>query len=399
MSATIKCECGKANLIPDGLEGQQLFCIRCSRELEPPRFVRPRPQAGGAYDLIAPPADDPRLLEEEQLVELTGPAPPVPPRSPREQVYWLLPLALFPLAWSLGQPKDDTIARYNRTIDAQPAEVRQLIEQLRLRNSSLDAILSQLPGRRIEGSYLPRDTRRHWEFAGASTAWFLLIGMLLFARGSARGGTLLAVGLFTGTVGVVWLLSAQAFFPVSHHEVFHETDDFTLHLFGYVILVGGFEELAKALPLLWRFRTHGPLRWRSACVWGLASGVGFGVSEGVFYSANFYNGLSTGDAYVVRFASCVVLHGIWTASFALSQARHWRSFLSRKDRLAYGGAVLRSLAVPATLHGLYDTFLQHELHLPALFVAGVSFAWLVWQIEAAKGRDVAVAPEAVSVPT
>src|SRR5205823_15068040 len=64
MSATIKCECGKANLIPDSREGQQLSCIRCSRELEPPRFLRPRPQAGGAYDLLAPPADDPRLAEE-----------------------------------------------------------------------------------------------------------------------------------------------------------------------------------------------------------------------------------------------------------------------------------------------------------------------------------------------
>ena len=38
------------------------------------------------------------------------------------------------------------------------------------------------------------------------------------------------------------------------------------------------------------------------------------------------------------------------------------------------------------------------LHLPALLVAGASFAWLVWQIEAAKCRDVVVAPEANPVP-
>src|SRR5262249_34694091 len=147
-------------------------------------------------------------------------------------------------------------------------------------------------GYRIQGSYLPRDTEQHWAFAGTATASFLLLGMLLFASGSAHGGKLLGVGLFTGTVGVVWLLSAQGFFPVSHYEVFHETNDVTLHLFGYVIMVGMFEEMAKALPLLWRFRTHGPLRWRSACLWGLASGVGFGVSEGVFYSSFFYNGLA-----------------------------------------------------------------------------------------------------------
>jgi hypothetical protein len=45
---------------------------------------------------------------------------------------------------------------------------------------------------------------------------------------------------------------------------------------------------------------------------------------------------------------------------------------------------------------LYDTFLQHEMHLPALVVAGGTFAWLVWQIEAAKRRDVVFAPEAVT---
>src|SRR5205085_2068575 len=133
--------------------------------------------AAGAYGLLPPPPDDPRLAEEEDLTEWAGPAPPVKPRGLREQASWPLPLALLPLAWAMGQPKDDTIARYNRTIEAQPPEVREYVEQLRARNASLDSILNQLPGRRIEGSYLPRDTQRHWEFAGASAASFLLIGL------------------------------------------------------------------------------------------------------------------------------------------------------------------------------------------------------------------------------
>ena len=53
----------------------------------------------------------------------------------------------------------------------------------------------------------------------------------------------------------------------------------------------------------------------------LASGIGFGVSEGIMYSTRYYNGIVGVDLYFVRFISCVALHAIWTASVAISLVR------------------------------------------------------------------------------
>src|SRR5689334_22497559 len=113
MAALVRCECGKDNRLDDGLGTAEVYCIRCSRVL-----VRHNPKPALAADpssLLLPvePEEAPRhpaaALEEHD---------PVPhPAHPREYLYWLLPLALLPLAFSLGQPDDDTLARYHKTIE------------------------------------------------------------------------------------------------------------------------------------------------------------------------------------------------------------------------------------------------------------------------------------------
>src|SRR5207248_1857839 len=67
-----------------------------------------------------------------------------------------------------------------------------------------------------------------------------------------------------------------------------------------------------------------PSRPRSfSCLWGMASGIGFGVAEGVMYSVRYYNGIAGFDAYLTRFAACVGLHAVWSASVGITlfQAR------------------------------------------------------------------------------
>jgi RsiW-degrading membrane proteinase PrsW (M82 family) len=150
--------------------------------------------------------------------------------------------------------------------------------------------------------------------------------------------------------------------------------DFLLSLCGYVLAVGLVEEAAKALPLLWRVRRFGVPDWRTACLWGLASGIGFGVAESVYHAERGYNGLATADAYLVRFASCVALHAVWSASVGMG--------------LATGrGSAVVALAYPAALHGLYDVVLLYQYHVAALVVAVASFGWLAWQIETARTRS------------
>jgi hypothetical protein len=85
--------------------------------------------------------------------------------------------------------------------------------------------------------------------------------------------------------------------------------------------------------------------------------------------------------YLVRFVSCVGLHGIWAASAALfiHKFRHilqadfpWYEFIPR---------ALFLVSVPMILHGLYDTFLKKDMNVLALLTALVSFAWFAWSVE------------------
>jgi RsiW-degrading membrane proteinase PrsW (M82 family) len=129
--------------------------------------------------------------------------------------------------------------------------------------------------------------------------------------------------------------------------------------------------------------------WRGAFLWGLASGIGFGISEGIMYSQDFYNGISGSWIYVVRFISCVALHAIWSGSVGISihQRQHLAKAEESEGWLGYLLNVLILIAVPMVLHGLYDTLLKKDLSFLALMTAAVSFGYLAWQISNLRTSD------------
>ena len=86
--------------------------------------------------------------------------------------------------------------------------------------------------------------------------------------------------------------------------------------------------------------------WRGACLLGLASGIGFGVSEGIMYSSTQYNGWSGSDIYIVRFVSCVALHAMWAASVGIAIARNYADYEKADDEKDFALFALRMLAVP-----------------------------------------------------
>ena len=57
------------------------------------------------------------------------------------------------------------------------------------------------------------------------------------------------------------------------------------------------------------------------------------------------------------------------------------------DWTTYALAILRILAVPMVLHGLYDTLLKKEFELWALLVGVATFAWFALQVEMARSSD------------
>lgn len=67
--------------------------------------------------------------------------------------------------------------------------------------------------------------------------------------------------------------------------------------------------------------------------------------------------------------------------------RRWEVIRRKEEFLAHASSILRVIAVPMALHGLYDTTLKKEMDFYALMTAVAGFAWLAYQVESARGRE------------
>jgi len=337
----------------------------------------------------------PKVKVTRDAVLPTGPAP----RS--DLLYWLLALTLVPLAWSLSSAGDDSGERLLQAQREHPETFRQYQNG----EVTLAEVVENLPGGRLEGACLPKQTWMHWGYAGLSSLGFLGFIAVLFPRASARVSSLVMIAVFTGTIGTILLMSLQLiallsiWFPAGgvitpvlfiikfFHQVALSPDShFLLSFIGFICGIGLCEELIKALPIICYFANFNQLSWRGACRWGLASGAGLGIAEGILYSSAVYNGIQRWDVYIVRFVSCVALHAIWSACAALKVHRARRQFQAARSWFDYVLPVLWAIAVPILLHGTYDATLKMGWHLVGLATALASFGWLAWLIEAERGR-------------
>jgi RsiW-degrading membrane proteinase PrsW (M82 family) len=318
-------------------------------------------------------------------------------RKPRPRfLYWLFVLALIPLACSLLGDRNDVEKRLLRTLEANP----EVVARAEAQNASADELLSMLPGGRIDGALLPRDTRVHWWYALAAAAAFAAVFFLLFDAGNAEFRHVLLIGLCTATFGIFFLICIQWLASVTqgywftgggivvlflyilkvigyfYYSALSPDAGFVASLLGFTFGVGLCEELTKALPLLFHYRSGGRLDWRGARLWGLASGAGFGIAEGIMYASQSYNGIQTADVYLVRFVSCVAMHSVWGAAVGIAVWRRREWMAQQWDWKDFVVTLLWVLAVPMFLHGLYDTLLKKEMQGWALVAALASFAWL-----------------------
>jgi RsiW-degrading membrane proteinase PrsW (M82 family) len=132
-----------------------------------------------------------------------------------------------------------------------------------------------------------------------------------------------------------------------------ESDFVLFRLIGYVFGVGLLEEAVKAIPLLWIiYRAKEPYIPQSLVFYGLMSGIAFGVFEGVQYQMMVNSQLDYANAFfmnVARLTSLPFLHAVWAgmAGYFIAFAN-----LYPKYRLSL---YFLAIAVPAVIHGLYDT--------------------------------------------
>jgi RsiW-degrading membrane proteinase PrsW (M82 family) len=383
MTISVLCQCGKQLLGSEDMAGVEAQCPLCRRWVLFPG--PPEASSANGTDATAP------APTEGQAAPVAAPLE----SSKHNYLYWALLFALLPLCREIIHDSEPPlIDRLARTVQAHP-EVRSRVEQLLDDpDATLDDLLAILPGRRLdEQAHLPRDSMWHWAYAAASALAFLLLLRFLFPREAGHTGQLVLIGLFTGTIGVGFLLLIEGVLESSFHRALEPERSFVVSFVAYTCIVGLCEELCKALPLLWYIRRRERPTWQGACLWGMASGVGFGVAEGITYSAEQYNGIVEVGAYVVRFISCVALHAVWSASVGLMIFNCRRVMRRASGALLLGAVsrwqeffwpVLRVLGVAMILHGLYDALLTKDQVALALLVALCSFAWLGWQIETYK---------------
>jgi len=129
---------------------------------------------------------------------------------------------------------------------------------------------------------------------------------------------------------------------------------FPFSMVGYILGVGLTEELAKMLPLLIiQRRSREPMLPQTMVYYGLMAGIAFGVFEGVQYQTTVNIQADYVTAFVLniaRLTSLPFLHAIWCgmAGYFVGMA----GLYPRYRKVLYTLA----LAIPAILHGLYDTF-------------------------------------------
>ena len=144
---------------------------------------------------------------------------------------------------------------------------------------------------------------------------------------------------------------------------------FPLSILGYILGIGLTEEFAKMIPLLvLERRAREPQLPQTMVFYGLMAGIAFGVFEGVQYQTSINIRADYTTAFVLniaRLTSLPFLHAVWAGicGYFVGMAGLYPQYRKSLYVLA--------LAIPATLHGLYDLF-AGSFYLISLVIAFLS---------------------------
>jgi RsiW-degrading membrane proteinase PrsW (M82 family) len=438
MGIEFQCDCGRVIRTSSGNAGRRGKCPACGEivtipkpvevapvQTEPEPFVvddtgeiplaAPRTPAYRSSSVYVPSKRDaPVALPPRRAI---SPAPMLAPASKsRGYLYLALVLLLAPLAWSTVHAQDDEFGDHLKLTVTNHPELRdKLVAALSSDTATDEDVFAAIPADKLDGALLTKHTWAHWGLAALTAACFFGLVLGLFPWGYARPHHMMLIGLFTGTAGIFLLLALQwiAFrMPLftghgwitllldlvwligQSYKLALTDHGFLVSFLGFTAGVGFCEEACKALPLIFLAR-RGIGSWRTAMLWGLLSGAGFGVSEAITYCSDYYNGICGPQIYAVRFISCVGLHAMWAAAVGITIFRKQEIFQEETHPLVWIFSTLQVVIVPMILHGLYDTLLKQKYDGYALAIAIVSFGWLAWQIERAK-RDFDTAAVAIA---
>jgi len=190
-----------------------------------------------------------------------------------------------------------------------------------------------------------------------------------------------AISLFFLSQIIIFILVGVFSIPSFHplYELTKPNMGFFNHLIGFILGVGVFEEFVKLLPVFLLLKnSKEPLQPQTVVFYGLMSGIGFGVFEGVVYQLTVNNQLDYGTSFFMNIArlTCLpFLHSIWSGISSYFLAF---SFLYPKNRHSMW---LLAILIPAILHGLYDTL---GWSIPGLIISYLGVTLLVIYLKNSK---------------
>lgn len=185
---------------------------------------------------------------------------------------------------------------------------------------------------------------------------------------------------FTIQIGIFLLVSIL---DINQYNPFYkligDNNSFIEKVIGFILGVGIFEEFIKILPIF-IFLRHAkePQLPQTMVFYGLISGIGFGVFEGVMYQISINSKLDYNESFfmnIARLTSLPFLHSIWTGISAYFLAFR---FINPTKRILFS---ILAIMIPAILHGLYDVF---TWSLIGLFISYIGVALLVIYLKNAK---------------
>ncbi len=423
MPIILTCPCGRMLRAKDDQAGRACRCPACGTTLQVPypvaKAIEPPPEGSKfiAPDVPAPTSALSAALHihraAEQNIPHAGSKRSAAPDSPtislselqKKERTWrghvdppafrhLSPHPLHLL------PPDDTAHEQLKKLIEQYVETRPRFEHHTI-GQILDDILRQLPGHRLDGAFLSRDSHAYFLLAALSALLFFAIAATAIPADDVEPLDLLLAGLFTATIGIALLLTFQYFsicfclIGIWYVAAESPTAPFGPSLLGFVLGVGVCEEITKCIPVLWRIHRY-EVSWRACCLIGMASGVGFGIAEGIDYCANHYNGIAPFSIYLVRFLSNVSHHAMLSGACGILIFRHRKhlgEWIHPYDWILTMTAIM---LVPILLHGLFDAAFSSAYAALALLTWLATFAWLSYLITSSRNREVEDARKSIA---
>ncbi len=186
-----------------------------------------------------------------------------------------------------------------------------------------------------------------------STLWTLFF-YYLFRTPQVKPAFCLICFFGTGLISIPLLLVFQHFPPIPFFLSLAESETLLLRALGMLLGVGIWEELCKAAVVFWVARRPGIILMPQTTVfYGMISGLGFGIYEGVDYQQNINREQGVDTAYflnIARLTSLPFLHAVWTGI-----AGYFIGFAALFAHKRYA-LWLYAILAPACLHAFYNTF-------------------------------------------